>query len=63
MGRGGRRLHESARRQDGREPEEIADLGEGTENGEAGEPRRAFVQSLERGLAVLRAFDLDNSSP
>jgi IclR family transcriptional regulator, pca regulon regulatory protein len=44
------------------EPEEIAGLGESTENGEAGEPRRAFVQSLERGLAVLRAFNLDNPS-
>jgi IclR family transcriptional regulator, pca regulon regulatory protein len=44
------------------EPEEVAVLEESAEDGEAGEPRRAFVQSLERGLAVLRAFDSDNPS-
>jgi IclR family pca regulon transcriptional regulator len=44
------------------EPEEVAVLDESAEEGQAGEPRRAFVQSLERGLAVLRAFDSDNPS-
>jgi IclR family transcriptional regulator, pca regulon regulatory protein len=44
------------------EPEEIAVLEERTEGNEAGEPRRAFVQSLERGLAVVRAFDAGHPS-
>lgn len=44
------------------EPEEITVLEERADTREAGEPRRAFVQSLERGLAVLRAFDAHHPS-
>lgn len=42
-------------------PDEIAVLDEATDESES-EPRRAFVQSLERGLSVLRAFDVDHPS-
>jgi IclR family pca regulon transcriptional regulator len=44
------------------DPEEVAAIEENAEEAGTGETRRAFVQSLERGLAVLRAFDSDNPS-
>jgi IclR family pca regulon transcriptional regulator len=42
--------------------EDIAVLDEITDEKETGETRRAFVQSLERGLWVLRAFDVEHPS-
>jgi IclR family pca regulon transcriptional regulator len=42
----------------------VMDLSDDTalaaENGEADAPRKAFVQSLERGLSVVMAFDADH---
>jgi IclR family pca regulon transcriptional regulator len=42
--------------------EEIAVLDETTDENEIRGTRRAFVQSLERGLWVLRAFDVEHQS-
>lgn len=39
--------------------DDLDDPVAGDEDGEADAPRRAFVQSLERGLSVVRAFDAD----
>jgi IclR family transcriptional regulator, pca regulon regulatory protein len=43
-----------------RAADDLDGLSPADEETEADAPRRAFVQSLERGLAVIRAFDADH---
>jgi IclR family pca regulon transcriptional regulator len=42
------------------DPAEVVALDDAVEEIDAEVPRRAFVQSLERGLQVLRVFDVDH---